>query len=62
MSVKTIEARAVAAGLRDGQEIAFIDVREHGQYGEAHPLRVVSVPYSVLEARIGGFVPRLSTL
>jgi len=57
----TLSASEVAGRLRDGKEIAFIDVREHGQYGEAHPLRVVSIPYSVLEARIESFVPRPNT-
>ena len=60
-AIKKLAPYAVAALLRDDEEIAFIDVREHGQYGEAHPLRVVSVPYSVLEGMIAGFVPRLST-
>ena len=61
MTCRTLCAREVADRLRDGEEIAFIDVREHGQYGEAHPLRVVSIPYSVLETRIEDFVPRRAT-
>jgi rhodanese-related sulfurtransferase len=59
--MSTVAATTVAAWLRDGTEIAFLDVREHGQYGESHPLRVVWLPYSMLEARIVHFVPRRAT-
>jgi cystathionine beta-lyase len=37
------------AWLFDGQEIAVFDVREHGQYGEAHLFYGVNLPYSRLE-------------
>ena len=40
--------------LTDGGEIAFIDVREHGQYGEGHPFFSVNIPYSVFETVVGG--------
>lgn len=42
--------------LFDGQEIALFDVREHGQYGEAHLFHAVNLPYSRLEIE----VPRLA--
>ncbi|MFF7710969.1 cystathionine beta-lyase [Pseudomonas sp. NPDC007930] len=35
--------------LYDGQELALFDVREHGQYGEAHLFFAVHLPYSRLE-------------
>jgi len=35
--------------LTAGGEIAFLDVREHGQYGEGHPFFAVPLPYSRLE-------------
>jgi rhodanese-related sulfurtransferase len=44
--------------LHDGNEIALIDVREHGQYGEEHLFYVVSVPYSKLESDVSRLVPR----
>ena len=34
--------------LHDGSEIALLDVREHGQYGEAHLFYAVPLPYSRL--------------
>ena len=43
-----VDALTVAGWLNDGQEIAFLDVREHGQYGESHPLKVVWVLTSLM--------------
>ena len=51
---------AVKAMLSDGGEIAFIDVREHGQYGEGHPFFAVNLPYSRLEALAPRLMPRRS--
>jgi hypothetical protein len=39
-------------------EIACLDVREHGQYGEGHPFLAVPCPYSRLETMVVGLVPR----
>jgi rhodanese-related sulfurtransferase len=44
--------------LHDGQEVAVLDVREHGQYGEEHLFYIVSVPYSKLEIEVDRLVPR----
>jgi rhodanese-related sulfurtransferase len=44
--------------LHDGQEIATIDVREYGQYGEEHLFYIVSTPYSKLESEVQRLVPR----
>jgi rhodanese-related sulfurtransferase len=59
MTVK-IDAPALKAMINDGVELALLDVREHGEYGEGHLLFAVSVPYSVLEAEIAARVPRRS--
>lgn len=40
------------------EEIAFIDVREYGQYGEGHPFFVVNLPYSQLEVAVSSLIPR----
>ncbi len=50
-----ITAPALKPLLTDGQEIAFLDIREHGQYGEGHPFFSVHVPFSKLET----FAPKL---
>ncbi len=52
-----IDAETAKAWLSDGAEIAFLDVREPGQYGEGHPFFVVPLPYSVFELRLPDFVP-----
>ncbi|UVA79600.1 rhodanese-like domain-containing protein [Pandoraea commovens] len=44
--------------LHDGTEIAVFDVREHGQYGEAHLFYGVTLPYSRLELDIVRLAPR----
>lgn len=43
-----------------GAEIAFLDVREAGQFGEGHPLFAVPCPYSRLELLAPRLVPRHS--
>jgi len=44
--------------LTAGSDIAFIDVREAGQYGEGHPFFAINIPYSQLELRVERLVPR----
>jgi rhodanese-related sulfurtransferase len=46
------------AWLHDGAEIALLDVREHGQFGESHLFYGVPLPFSRLELEIGRLVPR----
>jgi rhodanese-related sulfurtransferase len=58
---KTVSAKHLKAMLHDGGEIALLDVREAGQFGESHLLFAVPVPYSRLELEIGRLVPRPST-
>lgn len=47
--------------LHDGGEIALLDVREAGQFGESHLLLATPLPYSRLELDAGALVPRKST-
>lgn len=47
--------------LADGNELALLDIREHGEYGEGHLFFATSIPYSQLERRIRQLVPRLNT-
>jgi rhodanese-related sulfurtransferase len=56
--INVTDARALVHGQA---EIAFLDVREAGQFGEAHPLFAIPLPYSQLEMRIGHLVPLLHT-
>ncbi len=56
-----LSPQAVKPRLTGGGEIAFLDVREHGQHGEGHPFFAVPAPYSRLEAEVPALVPRKST-
>ena len=57
---KNINATTLKEWLHDGKEIALLDVREHGQYGEEHLFYVVNIPYSKLETEAARLVPRKS--
>lgn len=46
--------------LQDGGEIALLDVREAGQFGESHLLFATPLPYSRLELDVASLVPRKS--
>lgn len=59
ISIPVQEARAL---VHCGNEIAFLDIRESGQFVEGHPLFAIPLPYSMLEHRIGALVPRLTCL
>ncbi len=56
-----VDARRLKAWLHDGAEIALLDVREHGEYGESHLLYGIPLPFSRLEAEAPFLVPRLAT-
>jgi len=47
--------------MHDGGEIALLDVREAGQFGESHLLFATPTPYSTLEVDVARLVPRRST-
>ncbi len=51
------DARTVKSWLSGASEIALLDVREYGQYGEGHPFFAVSLPYSRFELGLPGLAP-----
>jgi rhodanese-related sulfurtransferase len=53
-----IDPHTLKQWLHDGAEIALLDVREHGQYGEGHLFYAAPVPYSRLEVDIVRLAPR----
>lgn len=55
---RAVPAAQAKALVHDGAEIAFLDVREAGEFGEGHPLFAIPCPYSTLEARIAALAPR----
>lgn len=62
MPIDTIAADALKPLLSGPGEFAFLDIREHGQYGEGHPFFSVNLPYSEAETRAPVLVPRRDTL
>ena len=61
LSVGVIDAKVLRAAFDDGCELAVIDVREEGVFGQRHILRCNNIPLSVLELSIRDLVPRLET-
>ena len=59
-SAKRVTAKELQSMLRDGGEIALLDAREAGQFGESHLLFATPLPYSRLELDIAALVPRRS--
>ncbi|HSV52189.1 MAG TPA: rhodanese-like domain-containing protein [Burkholderiaceae bacterium] len=57
---RSIDAATLKGWLHDGREIALFDVREHGQYGEAHLFYAIPLPYSRLELDVPRLAPRKS--
>jgi rhodanese-related sulfurtransferase len=57
----SIDAKTLDQWLLDGAELALIDVREAGQFGEGHLFFATPVPYSQLEIDIGRLIPRTGT-
>ncbi|WP_047787517.1 rhodanese-like domain-containing protein [Variovorax paradoxus] len=55
-----IDPKTLKSWLHDGGEIALLDVREHGQYGEAHLFYGIPLPFSRLELDAPRLVPRRS--
>ena len=55
--MKYQSASEIKERLSNPEEVAFLDIREVADYGRGHPFFVSHVPYSILEARIGLFVP-----
>jgi len=56
-----ISAVALKALENDGKELALLDPREEGTYGQGHLLHAVNIPLSKLELNIDALVPRRST-
>ena len=55
--VAMIDAPTLKSMLSDGREIALLDVREAGQFGEGHLFFAVPLPYSRFELSLRALVP-----
>ena len=56
-----VSPREVKAMLRDGGELALLDVREEGVFARSHLLFATPLPLSRLELDVAALVPRRST-
>ena len=56
----TVTPAELKAMLHDGSELALLDVRENGRFGDRHLLYACSLPFSRLELRLAALVPRRS--
>src|SRR5215213_8614347 len=57
---KRVSAQQLKAMIHDGAELALLDVREAGEFGQSHLLFATPLPYSRLELDVGPLVPRKS--
>ena len=60
-SAKPMDAAIVRERILSGDEVAILDLREWGVFGDGHLLFAVSCPLSHLETRVDDFVPRKDT-
>src|SRR3954454_1257589 len=56
-----LSASLLKQRIRDGAELALLDVREKGVFSRGHLFFAISVPLSRLELRVGTLVPRRAT-
>ncbi|MBB2168081.1 rhodanese-related sulfurtransferase [Gluconacetobacter aggeris] len=54
----TLSSDEVRRRLREGEEIALLDLREEGPFAAGHPLFAVNLPLGRIEERIAGLIPR----
>lgn len=59
-TLRYVSATTTRDWLNDGQEIALLDLREAGQFGEGHPFFAIPLPYSRLEPEALRLLPRRS--
>ena len=61
MTAGAITPAALHAALREGRELALLDLREQGVFGRSHILLATNLPLSRLELRVRDLVPRRAT-
>ncbi|MFT8422109.1 MAG: rhodanese-like domain-containing protein [Gluconacetobacter sp.] len=57
-AVSTLSSDDVRRRLREGEEIALLDLREEAPFAAGHPLFAVNLPLGRVEERIAGLIPR----
>lgn len=62
MPFTTLSPHTLKALFTAKEEVALLDVREHGEYGESHPFHAVNIPYSRFELLLSRLVPRKNVM
>ena len=57
-NVASIQPTELKKFINDGNELALVDVREQGVFGQSHLLYAVCIPLSHLELRVRYLLPR----
>ncbi len=57
---RSLDAASLKRWLGDGRELALLDVREPGEFGESHLFHAVPLPYSRFELEVERLAPRRS--
>lgn len=57
-AIGSVTADQLKTMISDGEELALIDVREQGVFGQGHLLFAICLPLSRLELRIHDLIPR----
>ena len=60
-SIQFASPQAAKAMLRDGSELALVDVRDQGVYFHEHLLFAACIPLAYLELRVADLIPRRGT-
>lgn len=60
MPVQILSAQGVHALVKSQEELAFLDVREHGVHAQGHPLFSAPLPLSRMELDVERLLPRKS--
>ena len=55
--IAEVDAQTLKSWLSDGGEIALLDVREAGEFGEGHLFYAVPAPFSRFEPMLERLVP-----
>lgn len=56
--IRPVNANTVKQWIHGKEELALLDIREHGQFGEDHLFFAIPLPYSMLEGNVPRLLPR----
>ena len=60
--IASLSGQQIRHYLREGRELALLDVREEASFAQAHPLFAANLPFSRIELEAYARIPRRTTL